>query len=115
LNSTNMLKAAGACAYSHKDAVVVVGEKNTTSYSYGMLKAWEKYWCKTCGVFIGRRPLPVAPELVANLPEQAKKWTVDMHHLRPINLKIMDDIDVEELSITHIDGYKAILPMFNNP
>jgi hypothetical protein len=108
-------QAGGSCIWPHKDALVVDGEENTASYSYGPLKAWEKYWCKTCGVMIGRRPLPMSPEVVANLPEMAKKWTVDMHHLRPLNLKIMNDVDLKELTITHIDGYNIIPPMYTNP
>ena len=98
------------------DSVVVEGEENTAAYAYGPLKAWEKYFCKNCGVFIGRRPLPVPDEIVAKLPDMAKQWTVDIHHLRPINLKIMNDVDLKELKkIVHIDGYDNIPPPYENP
>jgi hypothetical protein len=72
-------------------------------------------FCKNCGVFIGRRSLPVSDELASKLPEQAKKWTVDISHLQPINLRILNDVDLKELDISPIDGYNLIPPKYIDP
>ena len=57
----------------------------------------------------------MSDEVVANLPEMAKKWTVDMHHLRPLNLRIMNGVDLKDIKTTHIDGYNVIPPKYVNP
>ncbi|KAI1335149.1 glutathione-dependent formaldehyde-activating enzyme [Xylariaceae sp. FL0016] len=116
-NCSGCIRAGGTCVYPHKDAVVIVGEENTAGYSFGPLRAWEKIFCKNCGVFIGRRPLPIPEEVAAKLPPQAKMWTVDMNHLRPLNLRILDKVDLKELKdrVTKVEGYENIPPMYVNP
>ncbi|KAH8652126.1 glutathione-dependent formaldehyde-activating enzyme [Xylariales sp. PMI_506] len=114
-NCSGCIRAAGSCIYPHMDQVVIEGAENTTRYSYGGLRGWEKYFCKNCGTFIGRIPRPIPEEVAANLPEMARKWTVDMHHLRPINLRILNGVDLKEIKATHIDGYDNIPPPYVNP
>lgn len=80
-----------------------------------MLKAWGKVFCNKCGVFIARRPLPVPDEIAAALPAEVKKWTVDATEFLPLNLKILDGVDIGKLDVTYIDGYDIIPPPYVNP
>lgn len=91
--------------------------ENTSGYSYGMLKAWSKLFCKTCGVFIGRWPLPIPAEVVPHIPEMARSWTIDAQHLRAVNLRLLNDpdLDMSQLKISRVDGYNGIPIPYHNP
>src|SRR3712207_8297734 len=48
--------------------------------------------------FFGRRPLPVDEEVASQLPPEVREWTVDAQHLRPLNVRILNDVDLDRKS-----------------
>ncbi|CAG9956878.1 unnamed protein product [Clonostachys rosea f. rosea IK726] len=114
-NCSTCIRHGGTTIWPHKDQVVIQGSEHLSTYASGMLKAWEKAFCSQCGVFVVRRPLPIPDEVAVHIPAAAREWTVDAQHLLPLNLKLLDGVDISQLKITHIDGYDVIPPPYVNP
>ncbi|CAH0028271.1 unnamed protein product [Clonostachys rhizophaga] len=114
-NCSTCIRHGGTTIWPHKDQVVIQGTEHLSTYASGMLKAWEKAFCSQCGVFVVRRPLPIPDEVSVHIPAAVREWTVDAQHLLPLNLKLLNGVDISQLKITHIDGYDVIPPPYVNP
>ncbi|KAI1505293.1 Mss4-like protein [Biscogniauxia marginata] len=113
-NCSHCSRHAGIWAYPHKDQIAIQGEENLVPYVFGT-KAWGKYFCKHCGILVYNAVQPISDEQLASMSEEAKKWTLGGSHLKPLNLRVLDDFDVYSLNIGRADGYNSIKPTYVNP
>lgn len=47
--------------------------------------------------------------------DDLKAWRGTISHLRPINLRVLNDFDCRTLKIRQIDGWNEIPPAYVNP
>ncbi|KAI0014357.1 glutathione-dependent formaldehyde-activating enzyme [Xylariaceae sp. FL0662B] len=100
--------------YPPKEQVVIEGEENLALYVWGE-KLWGKTFCKICGVPVHNVLQTISEEQVAKMTENAKKWTVGAAHLKPINLRLFDGVNVKDLNVGKIDGYNIVQPQYVEP
>lgn len=82
--------------YTARDQIVLQGEENLGKYGFGY-GVLQKTFCKTCGVNITNQTLDLSDEEVKGLPEKAYKRWKFMSEWRPVNLRVLDGFDVEEI------------------
>ncbi|KAK7750470.1 hypothetical protein SLS62_007549 [Diatrype stigma] len=90
--------------FPSKDEVEIQGRENQGVYTFG-LHAWGKTFCKKCGTPVGNEPMPVTGEQLARFPEGYRTFYLENSHMRPINLRILDGVDVKKLNIVQMQGY----------
>ncbi|KXJ92241.1 glutathione-dependent formaldehyde-activating enzyme [Microdochium bolleyi] len=100
-------RAGCAWCYPSANEVSIQGEDNVTFHRFN-LGVWGKGFCKTCGVYLYGKHYPLPEEVVAKMSEEAKKWTVGGAHLRPLNMRILNGLDLKELNLGHTEGYTNI-------
>lgn len=72
-------------------------------YSFGG-GVWRKSFCRTCGVPVHNRIEDYTPAQIEELPVEQQQWARDHLDWSPVNLRVMDGIDLGELKIKRIDG-----------
>ncbi|KAK9774782.1 putative CENP-V/GFA domain-containing protein [Seiridium cardinale] len=100
--------------YPRKEFVAVEGEENLTYYKMGR-GLFDKGFCKTCAVPIENRTAKISEEQRAALPEGGRFWYDRGLLHRSLNAKILDGVDLAKLKKERIDGWKNILPPYENP
>ncbi|OTA55598.1 hypothetical protein K449DRAFT_171672 [Hypoxylon sp. EC38] len=100
--------------YPFKSQVTIVGTSNFSYYSFGR-GIWKKSFCRTCGVPIHNHIDDYTPEQIAELPEDKRQWTIDHLDWSPINLRILDGVNLNELPITRVEGSKLGYAAYVNP
>lgn len=108
------MQSGCAWCYPAANEVSIQGEDNVTIYRFN-LGVWGKAFCKTCGVYLYGKHHPAPEEVVAQMPEEHKKWVVDGAHLRPLNMRILDGVDLKEMNMAHFQGYAGIPPGYTEP
>ncbi|KAI8962974.1 Mss4-like protein [Daldinia sp. FL1419] len=89
--------------YPNKPQVTVVGAERMGYYSFGG-GVWRKSFCRTCGVPVHNRIEDYTPEQILQLPVEQQQWTRDHLDWSPVNLRVMDGVNLSELKIKRIDG-----------
>ncbi|KAH7030879.1 glutathione-dependent formaldehyde-activating enzyme [Microdochium trichocladiopsis] len=107
-------RAGCAWIYPSAKRVSIQGEENVTVYRFN-LGVWGKAFCKTCGIYLYGKYHSPPEAAIANLSEEGKKWVLGGAHLRPLNIRILNGVDLKELKLSHSDGYTNIPPGYTEP
>ncbi|KAI1806150.1 glutathione-dependent formaldehyde-activating enzyme [Daldinia bambusicola] len=99
--------------YPQKDQVEIEGEENLAYYKYGH-KLFGKSFCKTCGISIHNNVQPVSEEELNKLPEDQREVVKGGLSLMPINLRVINGLDVGDLNVKQVDGYSRP-PLYVEP
>ncbi|KAI0882972.1 uncharacterized protein GGS22DRAFT_190949 [Annulohypoxylon maeteangense] len=100
--------------YPSKSQVVIAGGSNFGYYSFGR-RIWKKSFCRTCGVPIHNQIDDYTPEQIAELPEDDREWAADHLDWSPINLRVLDGVDLGKLPLRRIEGSKSGKVAYVNP
>ncbi|KAI8633339.1 glutathione-dependent formaldehyde-activating enzyme [Xylariaceae sp. FL1651] len=100
--------------YPHKTQVVVNGEENLKLYLSGK-KAAGRMFCKICGVPVYTKVMQLTDEEVAAMNEAAQKWYLGSKDLIPLNLRVINGLNVKDLKPNKFDGYNVIQPPYVEP
>ncbi|KAI1467684.1 uncharacterized protein F4812DRAFT_430495 [Daldinia caldariorum] len=73
-------------------------------YSFGG-GVWRKSFCRTCGVSLHNRIEDYTPERIEReLPAEQRRWARDHLDWSPVNLRVLDGVDIAALGITRVEG-----------
>ncbi|KJZ76784.1 hypothetical protein HIM_03661 [Hirsutella minnesotensis 3608] len=99
--------------YPPSGAVILSGnEADMGRYSFGRHMLC-KTFCKTCGVCMTNGPNPQMPEVEDNEENRAtKNWLASYS---PVNLRVLDGVDMSRLKPTQVDGAGKMDPQYENP
>ncbi|KAI1436076.1 glutathione-dependent formaldehyde-activating enzyme [Xylaria sp. CBS 124048] len=101
-------------AYPNRNEVAIDGRHNLTPYAFNK-KAAGKLFCKKCGVPVAVEIRQFTDEEIEQMDEATKEWYVGGRHLMPINLRIINGLNVKELAPSQCDGYSMIGPAYVEP
>lgn len=74
-------------------------------FAYGML---EKLFCKRCGVCTSNLVSDLTEEQRKAMPQAYADYSVRHAKLHPVNIRILDGIDLKRVKIQYLDGWKDI-------
>ncbi|KAI1342323.1 glutathione-dependent formaldehyde-activating enzyme [Xylariaceae sp. FL0016] len=101
--------------YPKHEQVAVQGRENLASYQGVGRGFWSKSFCRTCGVHVLNELMPLTEEQLAGLSPETRAWTWGGKAFFPINLRVMNGVDVRELKTIKADGYGKIRPKYEEP
>ncbi|KAK4112072.1 hypothetical protein N656DRAFT_710317 [Canariomyces notabilis] len=100
--------------YPLKDQIAIQGTENLSYYvTHSRVGRIAK--CKTCGVQIFLDLNPLTDEEIAALPEDMRKRRAHNIDVRPFNLRVLNNFDLESIKPVRHDGYNTIKPAYVNP
>jgi hypothetical protein len=94
--------------------VVIQGEENLEHWQFAY-KLGSKNFCRTCGVFVSNSFNDLTEERIAELPETYHDWARRAQPLHPVNVRVLDDVDLACLNVQRFDGKEIIKPGYVNP
>lgn len=100
--------------YPRKEYVALQGEDNLTYYKMDR-GLFNKGFCRSCGVPVENKAAHISDAERDALPEGAKFWYERGQIYRSLNAKVLDGVDLAKLKTERIDGWKNILPLYENP
>lgn len=74
-----------------------------------------KLFCKICGVPLYSEAAQLTEERIAEMDEATRKWYEGAKVIKALNLRVLDGLDVNDLSPTRFDGYNFIQPGYVEP
>ena len=81
------------------------GSENLFYYTFGY-HVWRKSFCKTCGVHIGSDANPhLTEEEITALPEWVRQFRASKANVRPLNLRVLNGLDVKSVTPIKGDGW----------
>ncbi|KAI1480066.1 hypothetical protein F4774DRAFT_379541 [Daldinia eschscholtzii] len=90
--------------YPSKPQVTIVGASGMGYYSFGG-GVWRKSFCRTCGVSVHNRIEDYTSEQIEKeLPVEQRQWARDHLDWSPVNLRVIDGVDLGALNITRVNG-----------
>ncbi|KAK6958453.1 hypothetical protein Daesc_001254 [Daldinia eschscholtzii] len=90
--------------YPNKPQVTIVGASGMGYYSFGG-GVWRKSFCRTCGVSVHNRIEDYSPEQIEKeLPVEQRQWARDHLDWSPVNLRVIDGVDLGALNVTRVNG-----------
>ncbi|KAI1102734.1 hypothetical protein F4804DRAFT_312075 [Jackrogersella minutella] len=98
--------------YPSKSQVTIVGDSRYYSFGRGV---WKKAFCGTCGVPIKNHVDDYTPEQIAELPEHQRQWAVVHLDWSPINLRVLDRVNLGELPMKRVKGSGGGYTPYVNP
>ncbi|KAI0888927.1 glutathione-dependent formaldehyde-activating enzyme [Annulohypoxylon maeteangense] len=101
-------------SYPQKDQIVIEGEDNLGVYLFNT-KLFGKTFCKTCGIAVHNHVLPISEEQFNQMPEAMQKFVESSKSVKPINLRLFNDLNVRDLNVGQFDGYNQTLPRYVEP
>ncbi|KAI1105858.1 glutathione-dependent formaldehyde-activating enzyme [Jackrogersella minutella] len=90
--------------YPKKNQVVIEGKENLGVYLFNT-KVFGKTFCKICGIPVHNEPQPISEERMNELEEGQRNFLNGSMDIEPINLRLFDDLNVNDLNVAHYDGY----------
>jgi hypothetical protein len=75
---------------------VLQGSENFGRYRMGR-HAFDKTFCKVCGVNVGNEPAPISEEKIAALSPELRAYYEVAKTLAPMNLKVLDGVDFADV------------------
>ncbi|KAH8160072.1 hypothetical protein CIB48_g8170 [Xylaria polymorpha] len=93
---------------------VIEGKENLQEYFFGKRMA-AKLFCKICGVPLYSEAAQLTEERIAEMDEATRKWYEGAKVIKALNLRVLDGLDVNDLSPTRFDGYNFIQPGYVEP
>jgi len=101
--------------YPQSNELVIQGRDNVSFYKFGN-KIWRKLFCKTCGVNIGSEVNPdMTEDEIAALPELYQQFRTSHINARPLNLRVVNGLDVKTLKPGRGDGFSKQEPQYIYP
>ncbi len=102
--------------YPKAEQVKLEGEENMTYYRMGS-KLWQKGFCKTCGVQLVNKRVPLTEEELAAVPEiyLQRRGPVEF---TPVTLRVLNNFDLTALRPEQIEmseGWSKWGPEYVNP
>ncbi|KAI1165086.1 glutathione-dependent formaldehyde-activating enzyme [Nemania serpens] len=94
--------------------VVIEGRENLGEYLFGKKLASKKF-CKICGVVVSSEPVKLTDEEAAKLDEPTTQWYESSKPITAFNLRVINGLNVKELTPNHFDGYNFIQPGYVEP
>ncbi|KAI3330700.1 glutathione-dependent formaldehyde-activating enzyme [Ustulina deusta] len=113
-NCSICVRAGYVWTYPQKSQVVIEGKENLGMYLFGR-KTSGKTFCKICGVPIHNEVMKFTEEELATKTGKEKDWILGGQSLAPVNLRIINDFDVENLNAIQFQGYSVHQPPYINP
>lgn len=93
---------------------MIEGEDNLSFYMFN--KRWfAKGFCKTCGTATHNAAQPIPQGELDQMSEKIRGFFDPVSKVAPINLRIFNDLNVNDLNIKHIDGYNEHEPRYVEP
>ncbi|GAP82470.1 putative glutathione-dependent formaldehyde-activating enzyme [Rosellinia necatrix] len=100
--------------YEPHEQIVIEGRENLGEYSFRSKTAVKKF-CKICSIPICTEPAPVTEEQLAQMNEGTRTWYDKSQVVKALNLRVINGLDVHNLSRTQFDGYNFIQPGYTEP
>ncbi|KAI1767802.1 hypothetical protein GGR53DRAFT_69494 [Hypoxylon sp. FL1150] len=100
--------------YPTKPQVTIMGWYNISYYAFGR-KAWRKTFCRECGVPVSNYIEGYDMDAIDEMPEENREWAKSHLDWSPINVRVLEGVDLEELKITRVNGSTLRKPFYVNP
>ncbi|KAI1190440.1 glutathione-dependent formaldehyde-activating enzyme [Nemania serpens] len=100
--------------YLPHEQVVIEGGENLREYLFGKSIACKNF-CKICGVVVSSKPVKLTDEQAAKLDEPTMKWYESAKAITAFNLRVINGLNVKDLTPNHFDGYNFIQPGYVEP
>ncbi|OHE90728.1 glutathione-dependent formaldehyde-activating enzyme [Colletotrichum orchidophilum] len=101
--------------YPNADQVVLTGDDDKIGrYIFGH-HILAKTFCKTCGVSITNQSNTLTDEEQSALVERAQFWYKWSKTLHPVNVRVLDGVDLKSLKVLQVDGKTEHQPGYVNP
>ncbi|KAI0380559.1 Mss4-like protein [Hypomontagnella monticulosa] len=101
--------------YPSKSQVTTQGWENMGYYSFGR-GVWRKTFCRTCGIPIQNHIEDYTPERIeAEIPEEHQQWAREHLEWSPINLRVLEGVNLGELKFRRVNGMTRRGPFYENP
>jgi hypothetical protein len=98
--------------YPQSQELTIQGRDNVSLYKFGN-KTWRKLFCKTCGVNVGSEVNPdLTEDEVAALPEVYRQFRSKHINTQPLNLRVVNGLDVKTLKPGRGDGFSVQEPAY---
>ncbi|KAI1278157.1 glutathione-dependent formaldehyde-activating enzyme [Xylaria sp. FL0933] len=113
-NCSSCAKAGYVWTYPEKLQVVIEGKENLAMYTFGR-KTSGKTFCKICSIPIHNEVLKFTDEELAAKTKEDRDWILGGQNLAPVNLRIINNLDVSDLNVSRFQGYTAWHPPYVEP
>ncbi|KAK3292201.1 Mss4-like protein [Chaetomium fimeti] len=101
--------------YPSSSQLAIQGRDNLFYYKFGN-HIWRKLFCKTCGVHIASEVNPdQTEEEIAALPEMYQQFRATHFNTQPLNLRVVNGLDVKSLKVIRGDGWSKQIPQYVYP
>ncbi|KAG8426628.1 hypothetical protein J3459_007958 [Metarhizium acridum] len=103
--------------YPLNEQVVLHAEEpaNIGRYAFS-LHILNKTFCKICGVNLTNEyNADQTEEQKARLSEGARKWEAYARRHHPVNLRVLPEVDIYNMTRRYNKGYTGIPPLYENP
>ncbi|KAI1504498.1 glutathione-dependent formaldehyde-activating enzyme [Biscogniauxia marginata] len=100
--------------YPKKSQVSIDGAEHLSYYAFGRC-IWQKTFCKTCGVPIHNHMEDFTEEQLAAMSQEDREWTSPKRDWSPVNLRVLNGIDLSILKIERLRGSILRDPPYVNP
>ncbi|KAI1298391.1 glutathione-dependent formaldehyde-activating enzyme [Xylaria venustula] len=113
-NCSSCARAGYVWTYPKKTQVVIEGIENLGMYTFGR-KTAGKTFCKICNVPIHNEVLKFTEEELATKTEKEREYILGGQSFAPVNLRIINNFDVNDLNVRQFDGYSEHQPAYVEP
>ncbi|KAI0509722.1 glutathione-dependent formaldehyde-activating enzyme [Xylaria bambusicola] len=113
-NCSSCVRAGYVWVYPSKPQVIIEGRENLGMYFFGK-KHSGKTFCKICGVPVHNELVEPSTEELAAMTDEEKIKRLGGISLSPINLRVIHDLNVNDLSVYQFDGYSIFQPPYVEP
>ncbi|KAI1347317.1 glutathione-dependent formaldehyde-activating enzyme [Xylaria sp. FL0043] len=113
-NCSSCAKAGYIWTYPEKSQVVIEGKETLAMYTFGR-KTSGKTFCKICSIPIHNEVLKFTDEELAAKIKEDRDWILGGQNLAPVNLRIINNLDVSDLNVSRFQGYTAWHPPYVEP
>ena len=101
--------------YPNDDQIAYEGDDNLASYTFKGSGIWQKSFCKTCGVHLSNRHVPMTVQEAAALPDEAQAFYHRTLGWHPITVRSLNDFDFRKLKTRQANGYNGMGREYQNP
>ncbi|KAI5921498.1 glutathione-dependent formaldehyde-activating enzyme [Camillea tinctor] len=89
--------------YPNKPQLSITGTENLSYYTFGT-GVWKKSFCRTCGVQIHHHIDDYSEAQLAAMPAEVAAWAGPRRDWSPVNLRVLDGVDLSILKIERLRG-----------
>ncbi|KAI1133107.1 glutathione-dependent formaldehyde-activating enzyme [Nemania abortiva] len=113
-NCSSCAKYGTTWIYPPHTHIVIEGKENLGEYYFGKKLAGKRF-CRTCGVPIFSEAVQATDEQIAQMDQATRKWYEGARLVKALNLRVINGLNVDDLTTTHFDGYNYIQPGYVEP